>query len=153
MLLSVSMANVFMSVLAFSRFTVSLTFITPVPGTSKRILRPWRKAKEWRYGWYRVAPDCRRRASLPLLALRPCGPARPQGAFLRPGPATRRFSAGHVGNALDHHHEQHSAFIPPAQPAHAPAIQVIAKLDRLEKPQELRFNMHSPLRTCMARQS
>src|SRR6202162_3761098 len=97
------------------------------------------------------------RASLPLLALRPCGAARPQGAnappSLRPGPAARRFRAGHAGNALDHHDEQHAAFIPPTQPAHAPAINVIAELDRLEKPQELRFNMHSPLRTCMARQS
>jgi hypothetical protein len=35
------------------------------------------------------------------------------------------------------------AFIPPTQPAHAPAIQVIANLDRPAKPQELRFYVHS----------
>jgi len=64
--------------------------------------------------------------------------------FLRSGAAAWRF---HACNPLYHHDEQHVTFIPPAQPAHAPAINVIAQLDRPEKPQELRFNMHSPLRT------
>ncbi len=71
--------------------------------------------------------------------------------FLRPGAAARRFPVWSVGNSLDHHLEQYPAFIPPARPAHPPAIQVIAKRDRPAKPQEFRFNMHSPLRTCMAR--
>jgi hypothetical protein len=55
-----------------------------------------------------------------------------------------------IGHALDHHHEQDPAFIPTAQPAHPPAIQVIANLDRPIKSKELGFHLHSPLRTCMA---
>jgi hypothetical protein len=83
--------------------------------------------------------------------------ARPQGeiaASLRQGAATttQRFPAWLIGHALDHHHEQYTAFIPSAQPAHAPAIQVITNLDRPAEPQELRLNMHSPLRTCMSLQ-
>ena len=48
-----------------------------------------------------------------------------------------------VFNPLYHHDEHHSAFIPAAYPANAPAIDVIAKLDRPEKPKELRFDMHA----------
>jgi hypothetical protein len=71
-------------------------------------------------------------------------------AALRQRAATRRFPAWRIGHALDHHYKQYPAFIPPAQPAHAPAIQVIAHLHRPKQSQELGFNMHSPLRTCMA---
>jgi predicted lysophospholipase L1 biosynthesis ABC-type transport system permease subunit len=53
------------------------------------------------------------------------------------------------GNPLDHHDEQNPVFIPAAQPADAPAIHVIAQLNRLENPQEFRFHLHSQW-TCMA---
>jgi hypothetical protein len=93
-----------------------------------------------------VAPDCQR-AGLSCDARAETGGAvRPQGeiaAFLRQGAATRRFPAWSIRNSLDHHDEQYTAFIPSAQPAHAPPIQVIAHLDRPAKPQELRLNMHS----------
>jgi hypothetical protein len=56
-------------------------------------------------------------------------------------------------HALDHNDEQDAALVPTTQPADLPAINAIAKLDCPEKPQELRFNVHSPLRTCMALQS
>jgi hypothetical protein len=50
------------------------------------------------------------------------------------GTTGRRRARSHVGNPLGHHDEQHPAFIPPAQPANAPAINVIAKLDGPEEP-------------------
>ena len=79
-----------------------------------------------------------------------CASAGRDRRLLRQGTAKRRFPAWSIGNSLDHHHEQYTAFIPPAQPAHAPAIEVIAYLNCPAKPQELRLNMHSPLRTCMS---
>jgi hypothetical protein len=59
---------------------------------------------------------------------------------------------GSVGNALDHDDEEHAMFIPSTQPAHPPAINVIAPCNRSPQPQKFRFNAHSPRRTCMARQ-
>ena len=63
------------------------------------------------------------------------------------------FNRRKLGNiqpalTLDHYHEQYPAFIPTAQPAHSPATQVIAHLDRPTQSQEFGFNLHSPLRTC-----
>jgi hypothetical protein len=66
-------------------------------------------------------------------------------ALLGLGAAARRFPAWLIGHALDHHHEQYPAFIPTAQPAHSPALQVIANFDRPTQSQEFGFNMHSPL--------
>jgi hypothetical protein len=51
------------------------------------------------------------------------------------------------GYALNHHYEQDAAFVPPSEPAHSPAINVIAHLNGPEKAQVLCFNVHSPLRT------
>ena len=71
-------------------------------------------------------------------------PSRTKGEGLSVLPEVRRclgartaaqgFRAWLIGHALDHHHEQYTAFIPPAQPAHTPAIQVNAHLDRPAKP-------------------
>jgi hypothetical protein len=44
---------------------------------------------------------------------------------------------------LDHHNEDHSAFVPTAHPAHAPAIDSIAEGGRLEQAWELGLNFHS----------
>jgi hypothetical protein len=41
-----------------------------------------------------------------------------------------------------HHYEQHSALVPPANPAHAPAINVIADGDLSEEPEKLGLNLH-----------
>jgi hypothetical protein len=49
MLFSASIVNVFMWVPSFARLTVTLTFITPVPATSKAILLIIGKAKNWRW--------------------------------------------------------------------------------------------------------
>jgi len=49
--------------------------------------------------------------------------------FLSSGPW--RF---HACDLLNHHDEQHATLIPPTQPAHLPAINVVAKLNRAEKP-------------------
>jgi hypothetical protein len=38
---------------------------------------------------------------------------------------------------LDHHHENNPLFVPPANPADAPAINVIANGDFSEEPQKL----------------
>ena len=37
-----------------------------------------------------------------------------------------RFDAGHVCHPLYHHDKQHAALVPPAQPAHLPAINVMS---------------------------
>src|SRR4051794_30145168 len=77
-------------------------------------------------------------------------------AALRP---TDRESAGRTARCspacrivgpFNHDDDQHAALAPPAEPAYAPGINVIAQLDGPAKSQELRFNVHSPLRTCMA---
>jgi hypothetical protein len=41
-----------------------------------------------------------------------------------------------------HNHEKHSALMPPANPAYAPAINVIANRDFSEEPQKLSLNLH-----------
>jgi hypothetical protein len=49
---------------------------------------------------------------------------------------------------MDNHHENNPAFVPPANPADAPAINVIANGDFSEKPQKLSLNLHGD--PCMA---
>jgi hypothetical protein len=62
--------------------------------------------------------------------------------FLLPGATADRFDAE---PALPSRRTARGIY-PPAQPAHSPSIDVIAQVDRPEKAQELRFNLHSPLR-------
>jgi hypothetical protein len=54
--------------------------------------------------------------------------------------------------SLHHHDEEHSAFVPAAEPAHSPIIDTIAQGNRLAKPKELCLYVHG-LRphTSMAR--
>jgi hypothetical protein len=53
---------------------------------------------------------------------------------LRAQTAARRLPAWAIGHALDHYHEQGPAFIPTAQPAHPPAIHLIAQRNGMKEP-------------------
>jgi hypothetical protein len=43
---------------------------------------------------------------------------------------------------LDHHNEDHSAFVPTANPAHPPFIDAVADSNGLEQSQKLGLNFH-----------
>ena len=47
--------------------------------------------------------------------------------------------------SLHHHDEEDSAFVPAAEPAHSPIIDMIAQRRRLAKPKELGLNVHGAL--------
>ena len=60
----------------------------------------------------------------------------------------------HTGAArplLDHHYEEHSAFIPTADPAHTPTINAITEGRGFEQAQELGFNFHGTQKCCSDR--
>jgi HD-like signal output (HDOD) protein len=54
----------------------------------------------------------------------------------------RRWTFPALFRAIRHHHEKHPAFVPTAQSADAPAINVIANSDFSEELQKLSLNSH-----------
>jgi hypothetical protein len=49
--------------------------------------------------------------------------------------------------SFDHHHKQHAASVPSADPGYPPAIDPVAQRDRLCEPEELGPDFHA---SCMA---